>query len=216
MTDSRLHARPRSDAAGFTLVEVIVVLAVVLLLTGIAVPMISGYMNDGRRARAEAEVKVLAAAVTSFYKDVGVWPARSSAGANNVLYTVCSGPTVPTTNQFVNNNNINTWLMDGTHGDTLDNHLLRNTPGGSSGGAYPTTGTVRWRGPYVAGGTPLDPWGRPYLVTVRSGTSTSATNYKRLVVISAGPDGAINTPAALTAATDIAGDDIGVIVSQRP
>lgn len=206
----------RGGNAGFTLVEVIVVLAVVLLLTGIAVPMISGYMNDGRRARAEAEVKVVASAVTSFYKDVGVWPARSSAGTNNVLYTLCSGPSLPTTNPFTNNNAMRTWLMDGTHGDTLDNHLLTNTPGGSQGGAYPTTGSVRWRGPYSAGGTPLDPWGRPYLVTVRSGTSTNATNYKRLFVLSAGPDGALNTPAALTAATEITGDDIGIIISQRP
>ncbi len=216
MMDTRHNARPERDAAGFTLVEVIVVLAVVLLLTGIAVPMISGYMNDGRRARAEAEVKVIASAVTSFYKDVGVWPARSAAGANNVLYTLCSGPTIPTSNPFTNSNNINTWLMDGTHGDTLDNHLLTNTPGRSGSGAYPTTGTVRWRGPYSAGGAPLDPWGRPYLVTVRAGTSTSATNYKRLFVLSAGPDGAINTAAALTAGTDLAGDDIGIIISQRP
>src|SRR5439155_11006492 len=75
-----------AGTAGFTLVEVIVVLAVVLLLTGIAVPMISGYMEDGRRARAEAEVKLIAAEISSFYKDVGVWPARSSTGTNNTLY----------------------------------------------------------------------------------------------------------------------------------
>lgn len=205
----------RRAAAGFTLVEVIVVLAVVLLLTGIAVPMISGYMDDGRRARAEAELKVLAGAVTSFYKDVGVWPARSATGANNVLYTLCSGPTLPTTNPFTTNNNIGRWLIDGTHGDTLDNHLLSNTPGGSAGGAYPSTGSVRWRGPYLAGGSPLDPWGRPYLVTVRAGTSTNATNYKKLYVLSAGANGAIETSANLTATTDLAGDDLGVIISLR-
>lgn len=208
---SHLHAAAR----GFTLVEVIVVLAVVLLLTGIAVPMISGYMNDGRRARAEAEVKVVASAVTSFYKDVGVWPARSAAGVNNVLYTLCTGPTVPSTNPYTNTNAIVTWLMDGTHGDTVDNHLLKNTPLGASGGAYPITGTVRWRGPYSAGTAPLDPWGRPYLITVRAGTSTSTTAYKRLFVLSAGPDGAVNTAATLAATTDLAGDDIGIIISQR-
>ncbi|MGE3174645.1 MAG: type II secretion system protein GspG [Planctomycetota bacterium] len=211
-------SRPQDRSAataGFTLVEVIVVLAVVLLLTGIAVPMISGYMDDGRRARAEAELKVLASAVTSFYKDVGVWPARSSAGTNNTLYVLCTGTTVPTTNQFSNNNALNRWLMDGTHGDTLDNHLLSNTPGGATGGAYPTTGAVRWRGPYTAGSSPLDPWGRPYLVTVRSGTSTSTSNYKRLYVLSAGPNGRIDTVANLTATTDLAGDDLGVIISQR-
>ena len=49
---------PRKPQRGFTLVEVIVVLSVILLLTGIAVPMLSSYMEDARRARAEAECKV--------------------------------------------------------------------------------------------------------------------------------------------------------------
>ena len=44
-------AARRHHERGFTLVEVIVVLSVVLLLTGIAVPMLSSYMEDGRRAR---------------------------------------------------------------------------------------------------------------------------------------------------------------------
>ena len=68
---------------GFTLVEVIVVLSVVLLLTGIAVPMLSTYMEDGRRARAESECKTIGAAVLGFYKDVGVYPARNSSPSNN-------------------------------------------------------------------------------------------------------------------------------------
>jgi type II secretory pathway pseudopilin PulG len=207
--------RRSADASGFSLVEAIVVLAVVLLLTGIAVPMVRGFMSDGRRARAEADVKAIAHAVTSFYRDVGVWPARNAAGVNNVLYTLCSGPAAPATNPFANTNNISTWLMDGTHGDTLDNHLVRNTPGGSAGGAYPTAGSVRWRGPYATAATPLDPWGRPYLVTVRSGTSTNATNFKRMYVLSAGPDGVIDTPATLSATTELAGDDVGLLISIR-
>jgi prepilin-type N-terminal cleavage/methylation domain-containing protein len=212
--ENRREGRRQRDC-GFTLVEVIVVLAVVLLLTGIAVPMISGYVEDGRRARAEAEVKVIAAAVTSFYKDVGVWPARSSSGTNGVLSVLGSGPTAPTSNPFTATHQFATWLTIPGNGDTLDNHLLTNTPGGSSGGAYPTSGSARWRGPYTAGGLPLDPWGRPYLVTVISGYSTHATNYKRLFVLSAGADGEIDTSADLTATTTLADDDIGMILSQR-
>lgn len=211
----RCAARCRT-VAGFTLVEMIVVLAVVLLLTGIAVPMITGYVNDGRRARAEAEVKLVASAVTSFYKDLGGWPARNSAGVDNQLYVLCSGPALPSGNPFTRSHRFTNWLLDGTHGDTLDNHLLQNTPGGASAAAYATTGSVRWRGPYTAGGLPLDPWGHPYLVTVISGFSANANNYKRLLVISAGPDGAFQTVGNLTATTDLAGDDIGIIVSQRP
>ena len=206
------------DAAGqrgFTLVEVIVVLAVVLLLTGIAVPMISGYMDDGRRAKAEAEVKVIASAITSFYKDTGVWPARRSTGVNNALYVQFTGSTVPTTNPFSAGHTWITWGMNATNGDVLDNHLLKNQPGGVTAAAYPTTGNARWRGPYLAGTSPMDPWGRPYMINVISGWYTHATLYKRMYVLSAGPNGRFDTAYTGTATTDITGDDIGIILGEQ-
>lgn len=200
---------------GFTLVEVIVVLSVVLLLTGIAVPMLTSYMEDGRRARAEAECKVVGAAVMSFYKDAGVYPARNSAGTNSYVYSLFTGPTMPTTNPFNGGHNWVTWGMNATRGDLLNNHLLTNTPQNTGAAAYPTTGSNKWRGPYLAGTSPLDPWGRPYVINVISGFYVHATNYKRLWVISAGPNGIFDTAANATAATDLAGDDIGVLMSQK-
>jgi prepilin-type N-terminal cleavage/methylation domain-containing protein len=200
---------------GFTLVEVIVVLSVVLLLTGIAVPMLSGYMEDGRRARAESEVKVIAASMLSMNKDVGTFPTRNGSGTNNTLYSLFTGPTMPTANPFVGGHSWITWAMNATRGDLLNNHLNLNTPQGQSAGAYATTGTARWRGPYFAGSTPLDPWGRPYVINVIASFSTHATNYKRLWVLSAGPNGRIETPAASTATTELAGDDIGLMIGQR-
>lgn len=203
-----------SRQSGFTLVEVIVVLAVVLLLTGIAVPLIGGYVEDGRRARAEAEIRTLAAAVLKFNKDVGTWPTTNSSGAPNYLYVLGSGETKPTANPYSRGHSFATWLQ-GTRGDILDNHLLRNQPQGATAAAYPITGNMRWRGPYVAGSTPLDPWGRPYVVNVIAGWNGNATNHRRIFVLSAGPDGRINTPARARSTDDISGDDIGMIVNER-
>ena len=202
---------------GFTLVEVIVVLSVVLLLTGIAVPMLSSYMEDGRRARAEAECKVIGAAVTSFYKDVGVFPSRNSAGTNNVVQVLFTSATRPTVNPFNANHAWITAGMSATTGDVMNNHLGVNRPQGATAAAaiYPTTGTSRWRGPYQNGDAPLDPWGRPYVVNVQSGWSPTATNFKRLWVLSAGSNGIIDTVATATATTNPAGDDIAFLVYQR-
>lgn len=202
--------------AGFTLVEVIVVLAVVLLLTGIAVPMISGYMEDGRRARAAAEVKVIGSALASFYKDVGVYPTRDSSGAGSKIYVLFTGATRPTTNPWTAGNQLATWTLNASYSDLLDNQLLRNQPGGQSSAAYATTGANQWRGPYLAGSSPLDPWGRPYVINVLSTFNTNATNYKRVFVLSAGPDGNFDTDYHATATSDIGGDDIGLIIHQRP
>lgn len=206
----------RRNERGFTLVEVIVVLSVVLLLTGIAVPMLSSYMEDGRRARAEAECKVIGSAVSSFYKDLGVWPARNSAGSNNQIYVLLTGNTMPTTNPWLAGHQWITWGMSTARGDLANYHLTQNAPQNTTGAAYTTTGNIRWRGPYSNGNTPLDPWGRPYVINVISGHTYNATNYKRLWVISAGPNGQFDTNANATATTEIAGDDIGYLVNQVP
>ena len=191
------------------------VLGVVLLLSGIAIPMISSYVDDGKRARAEAEVKMLTAAVTAFYKDAGRYPARNSSGADNFLYTLVTGETQPTSNPFAAGHAFYTWGANSTRGDTLDNHLLRNTPKGQTSAAYPVTGNVRWRGPYLSGPAPLDPWGRPYIISVIGSWFTHATQYKRMYILSAGPDGRINTSATSTSTSNVEGDDIGVIVVER-
>ena len=200
---------------GFTLVEVIVVLAVVLLLTGIAIPLVGGYIEDGRRARAESEAKTLGSAVMRFYKDVGVWPARNSSAVNNQVNLMVTGATLPATNPWSAPHTFATWAMSSTLGDTLDNQLLYNRPQGAAAGAYLTTGNMRWRGPYLAGGAPMDPWGRPYVMNVIGGHSIDPINDRRVFMLSAGPNGVFDTDATATATTDIGGDDIGLILNQR-
>jgi hypothetical protein len=53
------------------------------------------------------------------------------------------------------------------------------------------------------------------VVNVISGYFSDPTNYKRLWVISAGPNGRFDTNANATATTDITGDDIGVMLTQQ-
>lgn len=217
MSSCSASRRPPAFARqrGFTLVDVIVVLSVVLLLTGIAVPMLSGYMEDGRRVRAESEIDTIAAALMRMNKDTGLHPTRNGSGSGDQVHVLFSGPTMPTANPFTGGHQWVTWAMNATRGDLLDNHLNLNRPQGQSAGAYPTKGSAAWRGPYCAGSTPLDPWGRPYVVNVIASFSPHATNHKRMWVLSAGPNGRIDTPAASTAATELAGDDIGRMIGQR-
>lgn len=209
------HTRRCSNAGGFTLVEVIVVLGVILMLAGIAVPMISSYVDDGKRARAEAEVRMLSSALTSVYKDVGVFATRGRNGSNGTLYALFSGRTMPTSNPFAANHAFSNWGRHATRGDLMDNHLLQNAPGGQASAAYDTSGSTQWRGPYVAGSTPLDPWGRPYVASVIGSWYSDATRYKRMYVLSAGPNGRIDTDRDSTATTELAGDDIGLILFQQ-
>ncbi len=217
MVTQRNNISKSHKTSGFTLVEVVVVLAVVLLLAGIAVPMIGGYIEDSREGRAKAEVKVLAASLAQFYKDVGQMPTRDSAGANTVVRTLYTGTTAPTATSFNSSttHNFYVWANAAASGDSFDNQLNLNTPQATAGAAYSTTGSARWKGPYLAGNAPLDPWGRPYLANVYSTFSVDPANDKRVFVLSSGPDGVLDTPATATSTDEIGGDDIGIVIYHR-
>jgi prepilin-type N-terminal cleavage/methylation domain-containing protein len=210
---TRIQRSPRN---AFTLVEVVVVLGVVLLLSGIAIPIVRSYIEDAKRSRARNEVQVLGAAVMNFYKDVGYFPARDGLGADNTIKVLGSGDAVPTANPWRTSNDWDVFLMSATEGDTLDNHLLLNTPQGAGAAAYPTSGAARWYGPYISDTAPLDPWGRPYVVMMQSFWSSHATDYKKAFILSAGPDGVIDTPDTCTISDVIADDDIGIVLGTRP
>ena len=183
----------RRNQAGFTLIEVVVVVAVIAILAAVLTPYITKYIDDSKIAKARNEAQVIGGALTNFYKDVGIWPNLNPAtgAATTVLYT---GTAIPTSYaNFVAGAGAGAgW--NGAAG-ALDNNLLVN---GNSGTVYPTTGDLKWKGPYISVALPLDPWGRPYLVNVAAAGS--------IWVLSAGPDLRINTPAAATVVT---GDDIG-------
>ena len=64
-----LHCR-----RGFTLIEMIVVIAVIAVLASIITPMIAKYLEDSKISRAVSDVKMIGAAIGDFYKDNARWP----------------------------------------------------------------------------------------------------------------------------------------------
>lgn len=201
----------RGEAKGFTLIEVVVVVAIVALLSAVLTPIVAQKINDSRISKAQNETAVIAAALGDFYKDVAVFPAMDQTGAINKVKTLVSGSSVPATNPFGSGN---TGWFTSTPQDTFDNHFVTNTPEGSTTNTYNTTGADRWKGPYMET-VPLDPWGRPYVCNIRSVYETSATNYRKCLVLSSGPDGKFQTDQNAKFDTKISGDDIGFLVHLR-
>jgi prepilin-type N-terminal cleavage/methylation domain-containing protein len=197
---------------GFTLIEVIVAIAVVAILAGIITPSVIKHLDDSKRARAQNDCLVIGAAIGSFYKDVARFPNMNAAGAPNVTLLVSQGniPAMGT--------GVTTWNAATTAAacDLLSNHLTDDTPKNQSTNIYPTATTAPgsefiWRGPYQTS-FPADPWGNRYAVNIGNATSTS-TNSNAVWVLSAGPDGRIQTsfnPAQPAVGTTLtaSGDDI--------
>ncbi len=202
---------------GFTLIEIVVILAVIAIITAALVPRISGIMDDAKVSRAKSEVETIGMAILRFNANTGKWPARTSAGTDNTLITLVSGnATIPVPASGYTGGGANNF-GSGTQ-DYLENHLRNNSPGGISTAAYPTTGISRWNGPYL-GQVGADPWGNAYAVNILAAYSTSATGDLYCYVICAGPDGVIqtdsNVDASEVASHAVSGDDIAFLLRSR-
>jgi prepilin-type N-terminal cleavage/methylation domain-containing protein len=66
--------------AGFTLIELLTVMAIIIILAGLVLGT-SGYVQKkGARARTEAEIAALSAALESYKADNGLYPRDSTTG----------------------------------------------------------------------------------------------------------------------------------------
>jgi general secretion pathway protein G len=214
---------PRRQDAGFTMLELIVVVAAIAILAAILTPMVLKLIDDSRVSRAQSEAEAIAIAISALYKDTASWP-----------YTNANGPSGNSVSRLVGSTNVPTAAASGagagaanwgTYGTSkhLGDFLYWNNPdddsranGGNSNQAqdYPTTGSRSWKGPYLDNYDIEDPWGNAYVVNVRylPGGAYGGTQRHKVLVLSAGPDGRWSTPFSDNTTEDVQGDDIGHVI----
>jgi len=183
----------------FTLVEIIVILAVISILVAIVTPTVLKYISEAQETRAEEDVRNLSVVINDLIKDTGQYPGSKLPIVNTVQTTFLCGPGTKMTSP-------SPW-GDGTTCADIIMHLVENDPSqdGTAGstGDYRTTGRRKYKGPYVQV-LNEDPWGNAYQInaTTLVGGNTSPT-----WIISAGPNGTFDTAPTATAIT---GDDMGI------
>ncbi len=101
-------------AAGFTLLELLIVLVIVALLAGLVGPRLLERLDTSKQTTAEAQIRILRTALDTLRLDLGRYPNTEEG-----LTLLAAPPADPE---------------------------LR----------------ARWRGPYLEGALPNDPWGHPY------------------------------------------------------
>lgn len=198
---------------GFTLIELAVVLAIIAVLAAILTPLVTGYLDQARIARAQADVRTIADAIKLHQRDTGRYPIFATSaqypatvGGDNTK-VVFGGPgDIPT--DSASWGNLGTTAAPGTaiSTTTLENWINANYSGVSTTNTFPK---AAFRGPYVAS-IQSDPWGQRYILRADDLNSSSSHAF----VLSAGPNGAIDTNKgqSATAALVVGSDDIVAVI----
>ena len=188
---------------GFTLIELAVVLAIIAVLAAVLTPMVSGYLDQARVARAQADVRTIADSIKLYNRDTGRWPIYDSSadyssdsvpGTSKLEFGTSTGNS-PTAGS--------SWALGTTLNTTSLELYINNDRSGVGTAAFPRAG---FRGPYV-GSVDSDPWGNKYLLNAAN-LKRSSTNHA--YIISAGPNGTLETnrDVATTANVNAGGDDV--------
>ena len=215
--------------AGFTLIEFIVILGIIMIMTAALTPLVLKYIEDARIARAQSEARSIADTIAALYKDTGYWPYTDKNGptANPGIDRVLSDPDrVATGTGTGAGTGAARW---GNFGRTkpLYDYLFYNNPDDDTnatnanqpGQDYPTTGLNRWKGPYIEKPVFTDPWNSSYVIDVRylpGNPRYHGSAIHRVFVLSPGPDKKWETPFDNHTGTpddEIRGDDIGALVT---
>jgi len=212
------------DRTGFTLIEIVIAVAIVAIFAAALSPMVFRHLEDAKMGKASNETEVIANAVMSYYKDVGKWPITNADGpSGNSIGRVLSGTVVPTAAGAGASTGADSWGDFGT-AKQLGDYLFYNNADDDTGAAgadaneasadWPTSGQNAWRGPYVASYSVADPWGNAYVINSKyfQGSYTGTVRHN-VYVLSAGPNGTWETSFNDATTEKISGDDIGTLIS---
>lgn len=69
--------REDADDAGYSIVELLVVLAIIAMIAGLALPQVLRYLGSARTQTAQTQIKNIEGALELYYLDNGTYPATA-------------------------------------------------------------------------------------------------------------------------------------------
>ncbi len=197
--------KKKNGDAGFTLIEIVIAVAIVAVFAAVISPMVFKHLEDAKISKAGSESEIIATALLGYYKDVGQWPYTNEDGKRGSVDRLISSEVVAKGKSAGSKKGAKKW---GTFGKSmqLGDYLYANSIENGEG---------TWRGPYTEKYSFNDPWGNAYVVNCRYLPSGKykGSNVHKVIVLSAGPDGRWATSFNDGTTETISGDDIGYVVT---
>jgi general secretion pathway protein G len=133
----------KKAARGFTLIELVIVIAVIAILAALLVPTILGQAERARVSRAKGEVLEISKALGRM---------RTDTGASGATGATC----------FTTLTNLNSATSPGTNCSAAALPVCGPA----------NAGQLCWGGPYMSANVSTDPWTQPYTVSYDSSTAS--------------------------------------------
>ncbi len=175
---------------GFTMIELIVIVAVIAILGGILTPMVIKEIAKSKVTRAGADMEAISTAFTQYYADTGYWPEKYTGSTDEK-------ESLEDFDCFYDN----TQSLHGWDGPYLEKGIDDD---GTRVVANEVDGV--WEGL-------IDPWGTPFRVVYGKVGGSSVGG--GIAMLSAGPDGTFDTSDAIALGGSKTDDDVVEIVTSR-
>jgi len=210
---------------GFTLIEIVIAVAIMAVLTAAVVPLVYRHLDDARITAAQVDVEAIGTSLQHFHADTGLWPTELHNNHYSRLVSQGSGQcgnegiaggdgSVATSELWQSTGNVYNFtdllVFNQAQGKGDPLFTESNFPSRKPG----------WHGPYMAE-IHSDPWGRPYVCNITWGAyQPGQAGYRNdlqhnILVVSSGPNGVFETPfgdATSVVGEQVGGDDIGFVV----
>lgn len=188
----------RRNAGGFTLIEMVIAVAIVVLLAGVLSPIVRNEMDQAMAGKASADLKTVAEAFQRYHLHTGAWPANAASipVSGYATESLAGFPCL-----YANTQGLANWggpyLADGL----------------GEGAARVVAGPCLGAGDGVEPGGLLDPWRSLYAVTYFARFSFMGPS-GGIALVARGANGVIDTDAAGIARGEPVGDDLVQVVTR--
>ncbi|HEY3899496.1 MAG TPA: prepilin-type N-terminal cleavage/methylation domain-containing protein [Chthoniobacter sp.] len=186
--NSSLRPQPRSASAGFTLVELLTVIAIIAILMGLLFPAINIAREQARKTQAKTDCAQITAAVKAYYSEYGKYPlpttVTTQGNPQDIIFGQSQGSSVGSgfSNQQLFDILRNIDSTGATPPGQPNQYNPRaivffdgktaTDPTNPRGGFVPSNAT----GSGLQGGAYMDPWGTEYFISVDADYNNQLTN----------------------------------------